>query len=121
MRAHLSKAKTDLLYYKLVTSMCEKNDFEAAKKYVAKGADLDRLFWTRQPYALSFGSMIEGLPNDRLQLQMRNYTPLLYAAEARQTELCNLMRSLLANTEIQGKCVEFHRDILQIIDASRLP
>lgn len=114
MNRHLSASKTQSLFYKLVKSMHQKRDFEAAKKYVNKGAQLNQQFWTRGDYDLSFGSMKQGLPDKRIEATFCRYTPLLYAASSGQPELAQLMRRSGANSNIVGERFEFSRSLVQI-------
>lgn len=111
---HLSASKTQSLFYKLVRSMHQKRDFDAAKKYVNKGAQLNQMFWTRGGYGLSFGSMKHGLPDKRIEATFCHYTPLLYATHQNQPQLAELMRRSGANHNTTGERIEFSRSLVQI-------
>lgn len=120
MRFTLSTDKSSKLYQKLVHSMVERQDFVKARKHVGKGADLDRLFWTRGEYNVSFGQMTAQLPEHALDLTATRYTPLLYAATKRQADLCNFMTGCQANQAIVGQEFQFKRQILQVKPITRL-
>lgn len=120
-RFRISKAKSERLYHKLVSSMCEKRDYEKAQKYVAKGADLDKLFWTRDRFGVSFSTMKADLPDRKIQtLMARKYTPFLYAKQNGPDALANLMVRAQADTASYGEVVEFSRELVDVSRNSTL-
>ncbi len=107
----LSSYKTASLYRKLVHCMYA-NNFDGAKKYTIKGAALGPSFWIRGEYGISFNARNAGFATRQMELTIREYTPLLFAADHRQNQLCELMRRCGANIEAVGQEIGFSRSII---------
>lgn len=107
----ISPHRAQSLFRKLVKSF---NNPAKCELYVRKGAALNEIFWTRGQYGISFGGKTDGLPDKKIQIDIFKYTPLLYAAERVGPELCLLMKTLGASSQIQGKRYEFSRDLVEL-------
>jgi hypothetical protein len=102
MRHFISRAKSERLFIKMVHAMTA-NQFEKAKNYAAKGAKLDDKFWTRDHYGLAFFSVIERLPKEETKFRNTLYTPLLYAADKKNSDFCKFILALGAQDNVVGR------------------
>ena len=108
MRDHLSAGKTKTLWEKMVAALADKKDFEAAKKYAGKGANLDDYFYVREGHSISHTTLTDGLEDDKeVDFRAGYYTPLLYAAEKNNKVFCDFVRTLDANTSLKGQYLQF--------------
>jgi hypothetical protein len=110
MRTNISAEKSDRLFVKLVNALVLKNDIEAAQKYVGKGANLDKTYWVRDGYPISFQNLTTGIDAEKATtFDATLYTPLLYAAEHSNQAFCDFLQTFKADTSISGQSVLFTR------------
>ena len=115
MRDYLSTGKSRRLFEKMVVAMCVNKDFEAAKKYASKGANLDDYFWIREGYPIALTTLKADLADDKaIDFRAGYYTPILYAAEKNNKVFCDLLRKLKASFVAQGQYVQFVKKIAEI-------
>ncbi len=118
----LSSSKALRLSRKLVYSLYQATpaSFDQAARYILKGALLNTQFYTRGPYGISHYAELQGIESRPAEFNIRKYSPLLLAADNKQTMLVNLMKRCGANTEYQGKEVHFVRSVVDYENRSRL-
>lgn len=115
MRDHLSADKSRRLFEKMVVALVANKDFEAAKKYAGKGANVDDYFWVREGQPISLSTLTADLADDKAyDFRAGHYTPLLYAAEKNNKLFCDFLRKLQANPFAQGEYVQFTKRIMEV-------
>ena len=115
MRDHISASKARKLFEKMVRALVEKRDEEAAIKYAGKGADLDREFWIREGFGLSFEGVDANLPeNKAVDFKAWRFTPLLYAQEMRRFSFSDFLMRCNTNSFAVGQEVQFTRRIMEV-------
>lgn len=115
MRDHLSAHKTRRLFEKMVLALVGNKDFESAKRYAGKGANVDDYFWVREGQPISLSTLTAELADDKAyDFRAGHYTPLLYAAEKNDKVFCEFLRKLQANPFAQGEYVQFTKRIMEV-------
>ncbi len=115
MRDHLSADKTRKLFEKMTIALAVNKDYDAAKKYAGKGANVDNFFWIREGLPLSLTTLTEDLPDDKaIEFRAGRYTPLLFAAEKNNKAFTDFLLTLDASPFAQGEYVLFTKKILDV-------
>lgn len=115
MRDHLSQYKTEKLFEKMVLALAVNKDVDAAKKYAAKGANLDGYFWVRDSLPISFTTIKADLDDDKaVEFRAGHLTPLLFAAERGYKTFCDFLRKLQANQNLVGEYVLFSKKVIEV-------
>ncbi len=119
MRQYLSEAKTTRLYYKLVEALTD-GDFERAKLYAGKGAEVNGSFWYREQFGISYTTLKDNLPESPLDIQAQHVSPLLFAAGRQNSDLCQFLCRLGADQRATGQKVHFRRIIENVQTSTSL-
>lgn len=113
MRSALSTEKSTLLYHKFVTALTQ-GDFQRAKNYIGKGAEINGSFWVREGFGISHTTMKSDLPYKTLAMRASLQTPLIYSASRYNIELCNFLLRFQADISAIGEEVQFTRTITNV-------
>ncbi len=118
----LSTAKVTRLSTKLIEALYRATpaSFEKAALYILRGASLNTQFTTRGVYGISYYAELQDIEARPTELTIRKYSPLLLAADHKQTMLVQLMRRCGANTNYVGKEIQFVRSVVDYENRSRL-
>lgn len=121
MRDHLSQSKSQRLFEKMVLALAVNKDVEAAKKYAAKGANLDGYFWVRDGQPISFTTVDADLADDKaVEFRAGRLTPLLFAAERGYKTFCDFARKLQADQKLEGQYLLFSKKIMEVSPVTSL-
>lgn len=111
MREHISSKKANKLGKKFIQAILA-NDMQKATDLIGKGAQIDKNFWLRDRYGVSFEGITKDLGHQSASFQAANYTPFLYAVSRNNQELKDMLQSYRANEGLTGTKWHFQRQIL---------
>lgn len=113
MRDHLSLAKSHKMFVKLVYTIKNQN-ITKAKQLIGQGANIEKDFWEREDYGISFNEINYKLPEGTLTFIATQYNPILYAAKNNFADLVRFLIKVGSSQAYQGKTVSFTRSISHI-------
>lgn len=115
MRQKLSYEKSFRLFKKMVYAM-RSSHIERTQKLANKGAQLDAKFWERNHgYGLSFNhDPAAGIDSYEYHFKATQFSPILWAAKNKNSDLVAFFQGLGANTGAQGETSKFNRRIVDV-------
>lgn len=113
MRDNISRTKSQKLYRKMVGALAKNSVSEyRVRKLVGRGAEIQKPFWIREGRGISFGSINQGLPTNKLKFKAQQLTPALLASKKGLKSLVGFMHKYSPNLrQDTGKEVVFKREI----------
>lgn len=111
MRNYICSKKSNKLGEQFIRAILA-NNMDKATELVGKGAQIDKLFWLRMPYGLTFKDVTHGLPYRNLPpIIALKMTPFHYAVQDKNDQLKQLLEEYRANVNLEGEGWEFERQI----------